>query len=94
MSSISERLPPLSESRDVAEAHLDAVEADVPEEVIVKLHEVMPGAACLDRLPPAAGESNDKTKSGEKGGTDERHKRAVAWRLEGLMVQAGGTERR
>ena len=58
------RLP--DDGRDFAETDVGASEADVPEEMIVKLHEVTSGAACLDHLPPVAEESDDAAKSGEK----------------------------
>jgi hypothetical protein len=65
VASSSMRFPLLGESREVAEARLAAAEADVPEEMIVKLHEVTSGAACLDHLPPVAEESDDAAKSSE-----------------------------
>jgi hypothetical protein len=33
--------------------------------MIVKLHEVTSGAACLDHLPPVAEESDDEATSGD-----------------------------
>jgi hypothetical protein len=53
-----------AECLEVAEADVGAAKPDVSEEMIVKLHEAMPGAACLDRLPPVAEETHDQANSG------------------------------
>jgi hypothetical protein len=53
-----------AKSLEVAEADVGAAKPDVSEEMIVKLHEAMPGAACLDRLSPVAEETHDQANSG------------------------------
>jgi hypothetical protein len=37
---------------EVTEIEIGADEADVAQEMVAELHEMMPGAPCLDSLPP------------------------------------------
>jgi hypothetical protein len=92
------RLP--DDGRDVAETDVGASEADVAEEMIVKLQKVCSDPARLNRLA-APQERGNQTTGKEKDCTDcrradaislgpaEGHERAVTKRLEGPGVQVG-----
>jgi len=92
------RLP--NDGRDVAETDVGAGEADIAEEMIVKLQKVCSDPARLNRLAAPQERGNQAT-STEKDCTDywradatglrpaEGNERAVTTRLEGLVVQVG-----
>jgi hypothetical protein len=92
------RLP--DDGRDVAETDVGAGEADVPEEMIVKLQKVFLDPARLNRLAAPQERGNQATGK-ETDCTDywradaislrpmEGHERAVTKRLEGPVVQVG-----
>jgi hypothetical protein len=92
------RLP--DDGRDVAETDVGASEADVAEEMIVKLQKVCSDPARLNRLAAPQDRGNQATGK-EKDCTDdwragaisltpaEAHERAVTKRLEGPVVQVG-----